>query len=372
MKIAVNTRFLINDRLEGIGVFTFEIIRRLCVNYPQHKFYLFFDRKPQSDFIFSDNVIPVVLFPPARHPFLWFIWFEWSLYLKLKKIKPDIFISMDGMLPLKTNSKTVAIIHDLAFESFPDAVPFFVRKYYRYFYPKYAKKADKIITVSEYSKKDIAEKYNINLQKINVVFNGSKEIYQPLNSQTISTVKTKYSNGFDYIVYAGSLHPRKNIINLLRAFDLFKSNTHSEIKLLIAGRKAWQTSSIEQTYLEMKHKSEVNFTGWLPDEELAKVIASAKAMVYISLFEGFGIPVLDAMNCGIPVIVSNCTSLPEVAGDAGLYVNPLNIEEIAEKMTLLSRDNNLRNKLIENGNSQKKLFSWTKSSDKIAEIIFNL
>lgn len=372
LKIAINTRFLIKDKLEGIGVFTFEILKELCKRCPDYQFYFLFDRKPDPSFIFSDNIKAVHLFPPARHPILWIIWYEISVKRWLKKNKPEIFISMDGMIPLKTGIKTISVIHDLAFESFPFAVPFWVRKYYRYYFHRFAENADKIITVSEFSKKDIITRYKIPPDKITVAFNGSQSIFKPADNQLKNTIKQELTNGNDYFLYNGSLHPRKNIVTLLKAFDIFKETDQKGIKLVISGRKAWMTKEIEDVYLKMKFKNEVIFTGWLEEKKLAEIMGSALAFIYISLFEGFGIPVLNAMNCSIPVIVSDTTSLPEVAGNAGLYADPNNPDEIAQKMHLIATNENLRNNLIDEGFIQRKKFSWDKSVETFQIVIHQL
>ena len=152
MKIAVNTRFLIKNKLEGIGWFTYESLKRITRQHPEHEFVFLFDRPYAEEFIFSDNVTGRVLFPPARHPLLWYWWFEYSVTAALKQIKPDIFLSTDGYLSLACQVPQVIVMHDLAFEHFPDHVNALTARYYRHFTPKFAKKANRIATVSEYSK----------------------------------------------------------------------------------------------------------------------------------------------------------------------------------------------------------------------------
>ena len=161
MLIAVNTRFLLHNNLEGIGRFTYEILSRITRLHPEHQFIFFFDRKHNSEFIFSDNVTAVELFPPARHPFLFYWWFEFSISAALKKYKPTVFLSTDGFLCLDTKVPSVAVFHDLAFIHYPEGLSFFEKKYYTYFFPKFAKKAKRIIAVSNYTKSDIIKQYAI-------------------------------------------------------------------------------------------------------------------------------------------------------------------------------------------------------------------
>src|ERR1039457_2407091 len=159
MNIAVNTRLLIKDKLDGIGWFTYESLKRITVQHPEHSFYFIFDRKFNPEFIFSNNITPIVLYPQARHPLLFYLWFEYSLSSLLKRLNADLFLSPDGYLSLKSDTKSLAVIHDLNFEHYPNDLPFLVRKYYRYYFPKFANKATIIATVSEFSKQDNVKQY---------------------------------------------------------------------------------------------------------------------------------------------------------------------------------------------------------------------
>jgi glycosyltransferase involved in cell wall biosynthesis len=178
MKIAVNTRLLLKDKMEGIGWFTYETLKRITASHPEIEFIFIFDRKPSQDFIFSENVQAVVAHPQSRHPILWYLFFEFGVYRVLKKHKPDLFLSPDGWLSLRSNTPQLAVIHDLNFEKHPEFVPFLVRKYYLYFFPRFAKKARRLTTVSEYSKKDIVSRYGVDEDKVDVVYNGVNDVFR--------------------------------------------------------------------------------------------------------------------------------------------------------------------------------------------------
>lgn len=365
MRIAVNTRFLLKNKLEGIGWFTYESLKRIVHSHPEHEFIFFFDRPYSEEFIFGKNVTPVVLFPPARHPFLWYWWFQISVTRALKKYNPDLFLSTDGYLSLRTPVKQVLVIHDLAFEHFNGHLDWLTQKYYRFYTPKFARKATRIVTVSAFTKEDIVERYKIAKEKIDVVYNGSNPRFQPLSELQKEEVRKKYSGGAKYFVYAGAIHPRKNISRLFQAFNRFKNSDTQGIKLLIAGRKAWETDEPMQVYNKMQHKEDVSFLGHLRQEELASVTGAAEAMIYVSLLEGFGIPIIEAMNCDVPVITSNISSMPEVTGDAGVLVDPYSVTEIAEAMRKISTDSSFCNSLIEKGKEQRKKFSWDQTGDNL-------
>ncbi len=324
--------------------------------------FFLFDRDFDEDFIFADNITPLILSPQARHPFLFYWWFEFSVANFLNKFNPDLFLSPDGYLSLKANCKQLAVMHDLNFEHYPNDLPFLVRKYYNYFFPKFAHKATRIATVSEFSKNDIIKTYNIDASKIDVVYNGCNTMYEPINDKFKKHTKNKFSAGCDYFLFIGALHPRKNISRLFEAFDKFKNAGPSDVKMVIVGEKYYWTSDIKRTYINMQHKDEVIFTGRISSEELKNVIGSAIALTYVPYFEGFGIPILEAMNCDIPVITSNITSMPEIANDAALLVDPFSVESIANAMLYIYKDDDMRAILIEKGRKRKLDFSWDKTA----------
>jgi len=372
--IGINTRFLLTTKMEGFGWYTFEISKRLVAQHPEHQFVFFFDRPYDSKFIFGENVKGVIVSPPARHPILHAIWYEFSLKKALKKHKVDVLFSPDGYLSLRSKIPQIAVIHDINFEHYPKDLPFFSRTYLRYFFPKYAKKAAKIITVSNYSKADIQQKYGIEASKITVAWNGSSELFKPISEELKSETKLNYSGSESYFIFVGAIHPRKNVQRLIDAFVTFKKTTGSSTKLLIVGASLWRDSGFNLNLPEAI-KSEIIFTGHLQLEELAKLMGSALALTYVPYFEGFGIPLLEAMQCGTPIIAGNLTSLPEVAGDAAIYCDPFNVAAISEKMMLLEQSKELQQQLKEAGLKRSIDFSWDISAkivwDEINLIIKN-
>jgi glycosyltransferase involved in cell wall biosynthesis len=365
MRIGINARFLLANRLEGIGRYSYEIVKRMVEQHPEDEFVFFFDRPYDPSFLFSANVIPVVITPPARHPILWYIWFEISLPSALRKHKVDVFFSPDGYLSLRSNVPTLMTIHDIAFVHFPDLISGLVSKYYRYFTPKFLAKAKKIAAVSNFTKHDLIQNYQISAAKIEVIYNGCQSNYQPLSIENQILIKEKYSEGCDYFFFVGAVHPRKNVHRLITAFDEFKRKSQSDIKLLIAGRFAWQTGEVKTAFDNSPFQKDIVFLGFVSDIVLPQLMASAFALTYISQFEGFGIPLLEAMNCEIPILTSNVSSLPEVVGAAGLCVNPYDISGIADGMLKLYRNHGFCLQLIEEAKQQRKHFDWNKSAEKV-------
>jgi glycosyltransferase involved in cell wall biosynthesis len=239
MRIAVNTRLLLKDKLEGIGWYTYETLIRIVKAHPEHEFYFLFDRPYHQEFIFASNVHAVLVSPPTRHPILWYAWFELRLPKILRKLHIDLFLSPDGFLSLRSNIPSIAVIHDINFEHHPKDLKKSHRLFYRHFFRKYAQKAKRIVTVSEYSKNDIANLYSVSKNKIDVSLNGVNPNFHPIGTSQQIEVKNQYSNGHDYFLFVGALHPRKNIKRMLQAFDIFKEETKSTNKLLIVGAKMW-------------------------------------------------------------------------------------------------------------------------------------
>ncbi len=367
MRIAVNTRLLLKGRLEGIGWFTWQTLEPMVHRHPEHEFYFFFDRPFDPSFITAPNVHPVVVGPQARHPLLFMTWLECSVPYALKKHKIDLFLSPDGFLSLRTPVPTCLVVHDLAFEHFPEHIRWSQRKYWRWFSPRFARRADRIVTVSSFSKQDIVSRYQIEAAKIDIVPNAAHEEYRPLTWEEKQEVKANLTGGAEYFVFAGALHPRKNVYRLLKAFIRFKRRQRTQLKLVIVGRLAWKYEEIIRLKEEMPFKEDVIWTGYQDVDALSRIMGAAYALVYPSLFEGFGIPILEAMQAGVPVIVSRSSSMPEVAGDAGLLVDPMSEEDIAEKMEQLHKDERLRADLAAKALVRAAQFNWETSSQKLWE-----
>ncbi len=372
MRIAINTRLLLKDKLEGIGWFTMETMKRITHNHPEHEFIFIFDRPYSKEFIFSENITPVVTGPPARHPLLFYVWFEYSIPKVLKKYKADLFLSPDGYLSIKTQVPQLAVIHDISFRHRPEDLPWIKSWYYNYFFPRFAHKAARIATVSRYSRKDIAESFGINISKIDVVYNGIKEGLLQTSASEQEFTREKYTGGISYFLYVGALHPRKNIAGLLNAFDVFRKKNNLQIKLLVVGGEMHKTDEIFDILENMQFKADVIFTGRVREEELKKIYNAAFALTYVPFFEGFGMPIVEAMSAGIPVICSNTTSMPEVGGDAVLYADPNDSGQIAGAMEEIARKPELREELIKKGFEQVNKFSWDKTSRLLWESILQI
>ena len=368
MRIAVNTRFLLQDSLEGIGYFSSETLKRITRTQPQHDFLFIFDRPFDDSFLFAPNVKGIVCSPPARHPLLWKYWYDVKLPAVIKKWNADVFVSLDGFCSLRLNIPQLLVVHDLAFFHYPRYYKRSHMLFHKRYTGRFLRKAAAIATVSEFSKNDILSRYKIPSGKISVVYNGVKQIFQPLAAIEKNKIQKQYSGGHEYFIYTGAIHPRKNLVNLLKAFSLFKKRQRSSMKLVLTGRLAWKYEGFLKDLKTYKYRDDVILTGYLEENELATVMAAAYALVYPSFHEGFGVPVLEAMQSAIPVITSSKSSMQEIAGEAALYAEPSDPSSIAEQMMRIYKDETLRSKLITAGVEKVKQFSW----DKTAALLWDL
>ena len=259
----------------------------------------------------------------------------------------------------------MVVIHDLAYLQYPNQVSSVMLWYYQKYMPQFIEKADQIIAVSQSTSLDIIKHFPASKPKIQVVYNGVRNRGKSILSQEKTAIP-----GTDkpYFISIGSIHPRKNTAGLLRAFEKMREQISQEVNLVIIGRKAWKTQSIQWIYDLHKFKNDIYFTGYLADEEMFAYLANSVGLVYVSYFEGFGLPIVEAMACGTPVITSDRSSMKEIAGGAALLVNPEDPADIAAGMTAVLKDLELRENLRNLGLQRARLFDW----DKAAESIWSL
>ena len=364
MIIAINTRFLLPTKMEGFGWFTYEVVKRMVENHPEHTFLFFFDRAYDNRYLFAPNVVPIVLRPPARHPILFILWFEFAVKRALKKYKADVFFSPDGYLSLRSQVPQVNVIHDLNFVHYPKDLPWSSRVYYNYFFPKFAKKAKHIVTVSNYTKQDLIDTYQVPESKITVAWNGANDVFAALAEDDIAHVRNHLTHDKPYFLFVGSIHPRKNVKRLIESYLKYREKDTS-FDLVVVGEPMWKHN---QELLALKHES-IHYTGHLTIQKLVRVMGAAACFVYVPYFEGFGIPLVEAMRCGIPLISGNLTSLPEVVGDTALLVDPFSVEDITNAMIQISENETLRNELARKSLERSVVFTWDKTAETIWEVI---
>jgi glycosyltransferase involved in cell wall biosynthesis len=357
VKIAVNTRLLIPNRLEGIGRFTYEIFKRLVLAHPEVEFHFFSDRKPLPEWQFGSNVFQHCLLPPARRPFLFDWWFDWAVPRKLKQLKIDLFVSPDGHASRKKINQ-LCVIHDLNFMHHPEFLIPQYAKYWRTRTPEFIQYATRIATVSEFSKQDLCATFSLDSEKIDVIGNGFNSSFKPISEEQKKQTQLELTGGRPYFLFVGSLHPRKNVHGIVKAFNAF-CNENSTHDLILAGRLFWDYPELKCA-LNEAYTGRVHEIGFLPNEKLPGVYASAEALVFPSFYEGFGIPLLEAEMCGIPVITTKGSAMEEISNGTAWLVNPYKTEEIVEAMNALVAGQR-KMKLRDTG----MLYTWESATERM-------
>ncbi len=278
----------------------------------------------------------------------------------------DVFFSPTHYGPFFAPCPQVISILDLSYKYFPDL---FKKKdlYQLLLWGKYSiKQAKKIITISQSSKSDIIKEYEAKPEKVVVVYPGIKQ--DKTTKRKMDSLKGKYNIEGDFILFVGTLQPRKNLVRLIEAFKKVSSD-YKDLKLVVIGKKGWLFEEIFKAPLESGIENRVVFLDFVPDEDLPEFYRKAKCFVLPSLYEGFGLPILEAMKYGCPVLTSNISSLPEAGGDAALYFDPYRVDDIAEKIKQVLKDKKLRDIMIEKGYEQVKKFSWEESAKQVLEVL---
>ena len=293
-----------------------------------------------------------------------------SWEMKFGKYRPDVLFVPAHTLPLLNPKKSIVTIHDIGFEHFPEAYHWADKLYHKLIIKIIKHSASKIITVSEFTKQDIIQTYKISAEKIFVVHNGyDNKKYKPCPN-TREILKNKYQIDFPYILFVGRLELKKNIPRLVEAFGQFKLNhPETKIKLVLVGTKGLTFPLVWEQIEKYHLQEEIIFPGWISDEDLPLFHSNAEVFAFPSLFEGFGIPVLEAMACGCPVVCSNTTSLPEVAGKSALMFNPQKTTEITQALEKVIFNQGLKSQLIAEGLKRAREFSWERSARETLNIL---
>ena len=369
MIIAINARTLKTVPHDGIGWFTYEVTRGIVSEHPEHHFVLISDKKYDQPPVAGDNVEYITIPMRAFHPLLWYFWHEFLLPGVLRKVKAELFIAPDGIIPLRTEVPCIPVIHDLNHEHRPGDIPFCQRVYYRHFFPLFAAKAARTATVSEFSAADISMTYGISRDKIDVVPNGVAGLFSPPAEGEAEKTRSEFTGGRPYFLFVSNFSPRKNVATVIRSYDIFRKENGSDHVLLLVGKRLYLTKEIDRALKASLHGSDILFTGSVTRDVLRRLYGAAAALVFVPWFEGFGIPVVEAQRCGTPCILSGTSSLPEVSGGAALCAGPAGAGAIASAMARLVSDEALRHRLSHDGIINSQRYTWQKATTAMWDCI---
>jgi glycosyltransferase involved in cell wall biosynthesis len=363
MKIAIDTVLLLSP-LTGIGNYAYQIARKLHEIAPSHDytyFYGYYSSRLLSPGEHLDSVhrlkeavrkIPILgrSARSLKNLANLFSAREFDLYFE------------PNFIPLNIRARrTVVTVADFSFARFPewhtaDKVHYYAKNFW-----EKIRRADRIIVISDFIRNEAIQRFGFSPDKLTTIPLGvDREIYRIYDPQDLRSTREKYRLPENFILFVGSIEPRKNLERLLLAYQGLEESARSEVKLVLAGFKGWENERIVS--LIRKMRSDVFYLGYLPEGDLGKIYNLARLLVYPSLYEGFGLPPLEAMACGCPVVVSNAASLPEVCGEAAVYAEPEDPDSIREEIVQILRDDRLRNALVEKGIVRASSFSWEKSA----------
>jgi glycosyltransferase involved in cell wall biosynthesis len=360
----------------GISHYTYHLVKSLLALDRTDDFVLFFDARAQGvarEFLKPNTKIVFFTFSQYKK-YLPFVYSHVLAASKIASQNLDIYHSPANVIPLRYAGKFCITTHDLAIYRRPDLFPKNQGFALKYIVPRTIHRAKKIIAVSEFTKREIQEFFPVDEKKIRVIYEGAdhQRFFKALpDENSREYLKTKYKIRNEYLLFVGTLEPRKNLIRLLEAFYKMLSNNSgykSKYQLLLAGTKGWLYDSIFDEVKNRGLEHNVLFPGYIDAKDLPLLYKNAKFFVYPSLYEGFGLPVLEAMACGVPVITSNASSLPEIVGDAALLVDQLDVDGLTGAMQRFLEDEKFRTGYSEKALLQAKKFSWEKCAKETLEV----
>lgn len=366
MIIGIDASRAARARRTGTETYALEMLKALALLAgSQHRLRLYTPHPPRhTDWPDSPGVETRVI-PWPR------LWTHLRLAAELHRHPPGVLWVPAHVLPLYCPVPAVVTVHDLGYLHYPEAHRRFDRWYLNWTTRRHARRANHIIADSQATRQDLVDCYAADPNRISVVYLGRDEqLSRITDPQIIAKVKARYQITGDYLLYLGTLQPRKNLLRLVEAFNRACTSFHPrQVKLVIAGGKGWLYNDIFARVKALGLANRVIFTGYVAGADKPALLSGALAYVMPSLYEGFGLPVLEAMACGAAVLTSRCSSLPEVAGPAALLVDPHNTNDIAAGLVRLVTDAGLRRTLVEQGYRQIRNFSWQKAAAQVLEIL---
>lgn len=354
MKIGVDTQTTLGQKT-GFGFYVNNLIKNLGEIDNKNQYY-FFKPKKESD-----------LSTPER-----FIWDQFKIPVHAREKKVDILHQASFSAPVLYSGKTVVTVHDLIARLFGKDIPFYSRMFFGAWMPFSYRFADRIIAISEHTKKDIVKILKVDPKKITVIpLAAGKEFHPVKNKAKIKMVKRKYHTGEKYLLHVGTLNPRKNLEFLIKVFNNVLEKC-PDYNLVITGKKGWYYEGLFKLVKKLGLKEKVIFTGYVQDEDAPYLYNGADLFVFPSLYEGFGLPPLEAMACGKPVISSDTSSLPEVIGEAGILLPPDNNKLWVEAIKKVLTNQKIRQEMIKNSLLQAAKFSWRSTAEKTLKVYEDL
>ncbi|MDP3970793.1 MAG: glycosyltransferase family 1 protein [bacterium] len=373
MRIGIDCRTLLSPEKgekAGVGHYTYYLVKHLLKHDKKNTYVLFFDHRSPKLKEFKQKNTEIVKFKMSEYKrYLPYAYSHVFVSKVLNEANLDIFHSPANVIPMKYKKPSIVTIHDLAIYSHPEWFPSKQNFSINVLVPKSIEKAEHVIAVSESTEKDLKRLFNVSKKKVSVVYEGVTKVKAPSKLSMRRTLK-KWKLADRYLFYIGTLEPRKNIAGIIQSFDelaLEKLKKYKDMQLVIAGAKGFE---FQDNYNAIKNakSGKIRYIGYVTEKEKIALLNNAEAFIFPSHYEGFGLPVLEAMSYGIPVITSNVSSLPEVAGKAAELIDPSSLESLKKGIHKVITRKATRTKLAKSGKKQAKKFSWDKCAKQTLKI----
>jgi len=355
MLIGIDASRAVTDLRTGTENYSLYLIRALLEEDSQHRYRLYASRTPADDLFPHCDRVEWRVMPFPR------LWTHLRLSAEMMLRPPDLLFVPAHVLPIIHPKRSVVTIHDLGYLKYPETHARFSRYYLDWSTRFNAGHACRIVVDSRATQADLTAYYGISPDKMVVAYPSATEDLTPIRDPArLEAVRSRYNAGRHYFLYVGTLHPRKNLGTLVRAFAglTARGAVGPDVKLILAGKRGWLYDQIAHQVQEAAQGNRIVLPGYVPSEDLGALLSGAIAFVLPSRYEGFGLPILEAMACETPVICSNASSLPEVAGDAAMLIDPDDVEGLAQAMARLYREPELRRELVARGQERVSEFSW--------------
>lgn len=356
-------------RRAGLGRYAYELTTALLALDTENEYVAFYNRPSQAHVEPPLDRLPHLTTNLSNKPWRMSALVGQFAHIPQDGLFPgvDLFHATDHLLPRLSRVRSVFTLHDVIYRHYPETHMRLNRWFLTLMMPRFLRAADRIIAVSECTKRDALRLYDIDESKIHVIYEGVNPRFRPASPSAIAAARQRYHLPAHYLLVVGTIEPRKNLTMLLEAYTMLKER-QPELKLLIVGQKGWLYEGFFRRLRELGLEEEVIFPGFVPDEDLPAIYSAAELLAFPSLYEGFGLPVLEAMACGTPVVCSNTSSLPEVAGDAALLIPPQDVRAWVEALERVVRDASLRAALRRRGLEQAARFTWERAARRTLEI----
>jgi glycosyltransferase involved in cell wall biosynthesis len=371
MRICLNASPAVHH-IAGLGRYTQELMAALLEVDSENEYVAFYNRPSEAQVDPPLDRLPRLTTNLATKPWRMSALVAHFARIPQNRLFPgvDLFHATDHLLPRVTRLKSVFTLHDLVFRFYPHTHKPLNRWFLTLMMPRFLNAADAVIAVSESTKRDAIQAYGIDEAKITVIYEGVTDQFQRASPQAIAAVRRKYGLPDKFILSVATIEPRKNLTSLLEAYHALKDEV--SLGLVIVGKKGWLYSDFFNRLGELGLERDVLFPGFVPDEDLPALYSAADLFVFPSLYEGFGLPVVEALACGTPIVTSNAASLPEVAGDAALLVDPTSVDDLVRAVREVLGSKDLQEELRARGPRQAARFSWQKAARETLAVYTSL